>query len=357
MGIVKLTDEQQQAADAAMDAVCSGRNVFVMHGLAGTGKTTVLAEIGRQLPNTLIVTLTGKAASVLRRKTGLPAQTVHSAFYVLKDKQKRQSGNERLEWRRQHDDGALAGTVVLLDECSMIPERIARDLLATGARIIACGDPGQLPPVEGEQFFSRADATLHTIHRQALESPIIRQAHAVRSGADYADDGAAFNVATPNEISEDRIRQAEAILCWTNKTRQAINRRCRQVRGLDIMPHPRPGEPVMCLRNVADLGIYNGAIYKLNKPFIEGDTAIHLDVDGDPVTVPNVNFAGLKSALPANVEATSSFDFGYALTVHKAQGSEWSDVILVDEYRRAEQRREWLYTGITRAAERLTVVR
>lgn len=356
MGIIRLTDEQQQAADAALAAIQAGRRTFVMHGLAGTGKTTVLADIARRMPNSMLVTLTGKAASVLRRKTGIAAQTVHSAFYVLKEKQKQQH-REKLEWRRAHHDGQLAGSVVLLDECSMISDRIARDLLATGAMIVACGDPGQLPPVEGEQFFSRPDVTLKTIHRQALESPIIRQAHAVRGGAEYASDGPAFHVATPAEISEDRIREAEAILCWTNKTRQAINRRCREVRGLAILPHPQPGEPVMCLRNVADLGIFNGAIYTLARPFIEGDTTIHLNVDGDPVSVPNVTFAGLKSALPSHVEATSSFDFGYSLTVHKAQGSEWNDVILVDEYRRAEQRREWLYTGITRAAERLTVVR
>lgn len=355
MGSVTLTPEQEQAAESAYAAISSGKSVFTLHGLAGTGKTTVLAKIAAQRPGAMMVTLTGKAASVLRRKTGVDAQTIHSAFYRLKEKT-RVNNRTHIEWRRAHGDNDLSGSLVLVDECSMVSERMARDLLSTGAQIIACGDPGQLPPVDGPQFFGVADAELKTIHRQALDSPIIRQAHRVRSGHAYEPDGDAFRVIRPAEMTNDDLLAADVILCWTNKTRQAANRRARDIRGLSILPMPQPGEPLICLKNAPEFGLFNGAIYTLARPFLEGDKNIHMDVDGRQLCIPNVTFAGVKSALSGEDEATTSFDFGYALTVHKAQGSEWRSVFLVDEYRRNEQRREWLYTGITRAAERLVVM-
>jgi exodeoxyribonuclease-5 len=90
---------------------------------------------------------------------------------------------------------------------------------------------------------------------------------------------------------------------------------------------------------------------------MEGDTSIVIEVEGTRVRVDLVNFEGVKTGLPPGQKAITWFDFGYALTVHKAQGSEWSNVILIDEYRRREERKEWLYTGITRAANQITIIR
>jgi len=131
---------------------------------------------------------------------------------------------------------------------------------------------------------------------------------------------------------------------------------CRRVRGL-WQPGPQPGEPLVCLKNAAAFGVFNGGVYTLLQPFLQGDASITLDVDGRAVTIPHARFKGLLSSLPEHVEATTEFDFGYAMTVHKAQGSEWPFVVLCDEYRRSDQRREWLYTGITRASDRILVVR
>lgn len=132
---------------------------------------------------------------------------------------------------------------------------------------------------------------------------------------------------------------------------------CAGASGLSVYAAPQAGEPVLCLRNAPDYGIFNGAIYTLREPFMEGDTFIVIEVEGQGVRVPNVNFEGIKTGLSPGVKATTWFDFGYALTVHKAQGSEWSNVILIDEYRRREERKEWLYTGITRAADKITIIR
>lgn len=354
MGNVTLTSEQAQVVEDALSAI-KCQQTFTMHGLAGTGKTTALAQIAKRAPNAMMVTLTGKAASVLRRKTGMDVQTIHAGFYRLREK-KIVNGRTNMAWDRAHDDGHFEGEIVLIDECSMVSEAMARDILSTGAKIIACGDPGQLPPVSGPQFFSRADGELKTIHRQAMDSPIVRQAHRVRAGEGYSPDGDDFQVIKDANVKPEHILAADVILCWTNRTRQAANAEARKVRGLALFPQPKAGEPVICLKNAPDYGIFNGAIYTLAAPFIEGDRDIKLDVDGRPMTVCGVTFAGLRSGLSPHEDATTSFDFGYALTVHKAQGSEWPSVMLIDEYRRSEQRREWLYTGITRAAERLVVV-
>ena len=355
---VQLSEEQKAALQNLIQFYeTSSGPYFVMHGLAGSGKTTVLSHMARRFPGSMLCTFTGKAASILRLKTGLDAMTIHSAFYKLKKEKISEDGKRELIFSEAHYKGELSHALLLLDECSMINEAMAQDLIRTGAKIIACGDPGQLPPVEGKQFFSKPNIALQTIHRQALESPIIRQAHAVRQGNPYESDGDAFRVARHGELTANEKLDADIILCWTNATKRAINRHVRELRGFQFMPHPQAGEPVLCLRNAPDYGIFNGAIYTLREPFMEGDTSIVIEVEGQGVRVPNVNFEGIKTGLSPGVKAITWFDFGYALTVHKAQGSEWGNVILIDEYRRKEERKEWLYTGITRAANKITIIR
>ncbi|HJU20605.1 MAG TPA: ATP-dependent RecD-like DNA helicase [Stellaceae bacterium] len=345
---------EQERAVAAIDQfmVDRRRSAFALHGLAGTGKTTVLAHIAGQYKHAALCTLTGKAASNLRRRFGLPAQTIHSFFYSLIEAERGKFGRKTLAFERVHEHDELHGDLVLLDECSMVNDALAQDLLRTGIKLIVTGDPGQLPPVTGQQHFTRADFTLTEIHRQALDSPIIRQAHRVRNGLRYEADGPDFRVQIDG--TDDDLRAADVVLCWTNRTRAVVNQKCCAVRGF-WQPNPQPGEPLVCLRNAPQYGIFNGGVYRLLEPFSVGDRNIRIDVDGTPTTIPIVRFEGVESALPDTVEPTTSFAFGYCMTVHKAQGSEWDSVILIDEYRKVECRREWLYTGITRAKQRILV--
>jgi exodeoxyribonuclease-5 len=147
--------------------------------------------------------------------------------------------------------------------------------------------------------------------------------------------------------------EADVMLCFTNITRDQCNDFARAARRIRT-PWPRAGEPVACLRNAPLHGVFNGAVYTLERDFDEGDTDIQIDVDEASTTIPLVYFKRLPSALPHGVEAVTGFDFGYAMTVHKAQGSEWPNVVLIDEMFRPE-RPAWLYTGLTRASERMTV--
>jgi exodeoxyribonuclease-5 len=351
--IITLSDEQEAATGLIFEYLGASRmRPMAMHGLAGTGKTTVMSEVARDVPQAILCTLTGKAASVLRRKTGLMASTIHAAFYKLVDKTVDNLGREKLHFDPAYGLGDLADKIVLIDECSMINHELARDIIMTGAKVVACGDPGQLAPVTGQRYFNEPDIVLETIHRQAMESPIIRQAHAVRHDRMYRDDGAFRFI--KRGLTDEEILGADVILCYTNGTRHVANAHARAVRGY-WQSWPQQGEPVMCLKNAPIFGVFNGAVYSLEMPFVEGDTSIQIDVDGVSTVIPWVWFAGLKNCVPMHVEATTGFDFGYAMTVHKAQGSEWPNVVLIDEYGRAVERREWLYTAITRASERITV--
>ena len=353
MNAPTLTPMQVEAAAQIAKRMKRPAERFVLHGLAGTGKTTVLAQIAKRNPGAILCTLTGKAASVLSRKTGAPAQTLHSVLYQLKGKGEDERGRKQLYWKNKVADGSFRRINILLDECSMIDDRLAEDIFRTGATVIACGDPGQLPPVRGTQFFSEADFTLTEIHRQAQESPIIRQAHAVRATGRYEADGPDFRIARRG--AEADMLAADVVLCWTNRTRDAANARLRALKGM-WMATPQAGERVVCLKNNPPLGLFNGAVYTTAEPFLEGDRSIVLKRDNDTITIPNTVFRGVESALDPEEEAQGYFDYGYAITVHKSQGSEWDNVVLIDEYPERPDRRHWLYTGITRAAKRLLII-
>jgi len=356
-----LSAGQAAAMDVVHEFMRSKRDLLTIHGLAGTGKTTLLAQVAHQYRPTAMCCLTGKAASVLRDKTNLRTCTIHSYFYRLIDKRVDDDGRKQLTFAPKHDQGDLWGNLVLVDECSMVPVAIGLELMGTGAKVLACGDQGQLPPVRGEPFFSRADVTLTEIQRQARESPIIRQAWAVRGGAHYRADGADFQLV--RAVTPDDMLWADTILCWRNETRHSLNAMVRKLRGFTA-PHPQAGEPILCLKNAPMYDVWNGGIYTLAADYEPRDYAMKVIVDGEGVTIPGAAWEDEQPRAPCercgrfhhdDDEPTTTFDYGYALTVHKAQGSEWPRVLLVDEHSKARHRREWLYTAITRAARSIRI--
>lgn len=355
---IELSGEQAEAVDR-IESFLDSRRVekpwLSIHGLAGTGKTFTIAHIARERGRgTVMCALSGKAASNLTRKTNLPATTVHSAIYRFAGKEIDDRGDEELVFLQNVKDGRWNGRVVLLDEDSMISDDIARDLIATGARIVTTGDPGQLPPVKGSQFFRNADFTLTEIRRQALDSPIIRQAHAVRSGSVYVPDGPDFRV--QRHVDRDDILAADVILCWRNATRRNLNALKRA--HLRIDGPPRPGEPVMCLKNDHEMGVLNGATYELKAiDYDYGDLCVSVRNErGQDVTLRRCWFEDVDENNRRFDDAVG-FAYAYCATVHKFQGSEADFVVLVDEYSKAEDRARWLYTGLTRAAKRILVQR
>jgi ATP-dependent exoDNAse (exonuclease V) alpha subunit len=351
-----LSREQQSAADQVESFLRSPRQIFSVAGPAGSGKTRLLAHVAHGHPGAIVTAPTGKAASVLRARSGLPATTIHNALFRLREKRKE---GDRLELEfdlaRGFRDGGLSGKLILVDESSMCTRWLGNQVVKTGAKIISFGDDFQLPPVGDTAFFGRADVVLREVHRQALDSAVIRQATQTRAGMPYQPDGDDFR--RVRQLTDDQLAEADAILCWRNDTRNYYNRRLRRRQGLFPNTPPKAGEPTLCLQNAARHGIYNGEIHPLAEDYVAGSEEVAVLVNGEVVRIDPARFC-IGVQCDHDDYFMSSFDFGYALTVHKAQGSEWDHVVLVDEFPESyPDRARWLYTGITRASKRVTVIR
>jgi exodeoxyribonuclease-5 len=355
--MIELMKEQQQAVAGAEDFIHnSDKKILHIDGQAGTGKSVSMGHLARKYPSAILCAYTGKAASVLRAKTGLDVSTIHSIIYDFKGMFKNEYDEHRHPvFAPKHESDELVGKLVFIDEVSMVGHRIATDLLDTGARLIVTGDGAQLGPVMDIQFFTKPDFTLKEIHRQAWDSPIIRQAHSIRSTGGYVTDGEGFRVLT--EMHDDLLTSHDIALCWRNATRIWLNNRCRKILGYGQTL--RAGEPVMCLKNDHALKIYNGMIFTLVKDREPGDDLLIRDDLGRDIVIlnPTIETVDAHFEQDKHDDAFSPFAISYAATVHKSQGSEWKNVLIIDEYRQAEGRRSFLYTGVTRAIERATVVK
>ena len=345
-------DVQQFVSDSIIRR--ADRRCFVLHGLAGTGKTYLWSWLARKHPGAILITPTGKAASVLRKRSGLEVRTIHSLIFdfrgLVDDEEEKGRKNPIFVDKEGLD---LSRNLVFLDESSMVGKRLAEQLLETGAILVACGDPGQLPPVNDTQFFTDADATLTEIHRQALESPIIRQAHRVRNNGCYEADGDGFRVISFAEPED--ILGADMLLCYRNDMRRKLNAKKRKLLG--FQGSLKAGEPIMCLRNNHKVGIYNGEIYRLEENRTSGKSTMIRSDDGRLV---HLAFATVEGDNDYNTlkynDRFTPFAPAYASTVHKFQGSECPSVLLLDEHPNGVERKSFLYTGMTRASEKCTMV-
>jgi len=359
----KLSEMQAEAVGMITDWInLPSHQIFRLFGYAGTGKTTTIAAAVNNLNlKVAYIAYTGKAASVMRNN-GLPAQTLHNLIYRFDSEDKKTK-----ELRFSLNPESLAKTVdlIVVDECSMVGEPTARDLLSFGTPVLAIGDPAQLPPVKGAGYFTDAtpDALLSEVHRQALDSPVLKMATQTRHReplvrGKYGDS----EVTLGADMDEDRLWSADQVLVGTNATRKRLNRRARShfnVQG----QYPQFGEKVVCLRNNYQLGILNGEMFNVMECEEIGSKTLGMKLynaeDGRSVEVPvHKHFFDGRAAQDWELMQSAHLDFGYALTVHKSQGSQWNDVVVVDEstvFRDNSWR--WLYTGITRAAKRVTVLR
>jgi exodeoxyribonuclease V len=230
------------------------------------------------------------------------------------------------------------------------------------------GDPAQLPPVKGAGFFTEGspDVMLTEVHRQAVDNPIIKMSVVVREGGRLSLGAYGKSlVITRRDIETGTVTAADQLLVGLNRTRHAYNKRMREVFGYtDVFP--QAGDKLVCLKNDKTKGLLNGGIWlvKTTAPTRKKKLALNIVPEDDPARKPlrigvlPEFFQGLEESLSPEIRRKSDeFDYGYALTVHKAQGSQWNHVVLFDESSAfREHRNRWLYTGITRAAKRLTIV-
>ncbi|MBE7186279.1 MAG: AAA family ATPase [Methylobacterium mesophilicum] len=375
---MQFSPQQDDALKAVGDWLKSGgQQVFRLFGYAGTGKTTLARHFASHIDGTVqFAAFTGKAAQVLRSKGAKNARTIHSLIYrprgeeTVADEEK---GTSRVSptFSLNRQSPIAKSKLIVVDECSMVDEPLGRDLLSFGKPVLVLGDPGQLPPVSGGGFFTEAepDFLLTEIHRQARDNPIVALAQTVREGGtlDYGDFGAA-RVISRRDVEREAVMKADQVLVGTNRTRRRYNARLRELKGFDG-PLPRAGDKLVCLRNDPAKSLLNGSLWQVMTASPESTKpGINLIVrpEEDDVDQGAAKIKLLKSAFEAPDDEVAwalkkrfdDFDFGYALTVHKAQGSQWNDVMLFDEsWAFKDTRERWLYTAITRAAEKLTVVR
>jgi exodeoxyribonuclease-5 len=362
-----FTPHQDAALSAASNWLKGARgrsSIFRLFGYAGTGKTTLVKHIAEGVDGkVLFAAFTGKAACVMRSKGCYSASTIHSLIYKA-----RESGEETPSFELWNDAPASKAKLIIIDECSMVDAELARDLMSFGVPLLVLGDPAQLPPIHGGGFFTDAkpDAMLTEVHRQAQDDPIVRLSMEIRAGnpltqGQYGET----QVVRRDALDPKRVLDADQVLVGRNVTRRAYNARLRERRGF-IDALPMAGDKLVCLRNNRRKGLFNGGLWMVKESPKARRQIIRMRLKPDEdlgerlikVSVRPECFTGTIEEFDwPQRKAYDEFDFGYVLTVHKAQGSQWDDVVLFDESAAFPDNRDrWLYTGVTRAAKRLTIV-
>ena len=365
------------------------KHFITLGGYAGTGKTTLIAILrkilNKQDPKLKVAfaAYTGKAARVLKTYLKLAdvlykkdsVGTIHSLIYSPIENER----HEIIGWQEK-DEKDVKADLIIIDEASMVDQRIWRDLLAYKIPIIAIGDHGQLPPVQGSfNLMENPELKLETIHRQAETNPIIKLSIMARKTGkipvgNYGNGVRKLSKFDPEsqEILEDYFQSFNnetMILCGYNNSRIRLNNYLRQLLGFESA-EPQAGDRIICLRNNHKKGIFNGMLGTLQRISQEGEEFYNLKIDFDDE---DQVFEGL--AVAKQFGATKSlnygkefrqltlkadlFDFAYALTVHKAQGSQASRVIVFEERFKQmsdDDWKKWLYTAVTRAEEELIIV-
>ena len=375
---LKLSPQQDDALKAVADWLADGETpIFRLFGYAGTGKTTLARHFAEGIDGAVqFAAFTGKAAQVLRSKGAKSARTLHSLIYRPRGEETisdETSGLSRVSptFSLNRQSPVAKAKLIIVDECSMVDEALGRDLMSFGTPILVLGDPGQLPPVSGGGFFTEAepDFLLTEIHRQARDNPIIDLALHVREGKElmHGDWGAA-RIIGKREVETDEVLAADQVLVGTNRTRRRYNARLRELKGFEG-PLPMSGDKLVCLRNDPAKGLLNGSLWQVmtaSRETTKPGVNLIVKPDDDDIDQGAAKIRLLKAAFEdpdADIpwptkKRFDDFDYGYALTVHKAQGSQWNNVMLFDEsWAFKETRERWLYTAITRAAERLTIVK
>ena len=391
---VILTKKQEEGLKISIQRYLDGEKYTVISGYAGTGKSTLVKFITQSLPNidpdmdVVYATFTGKAAQVLMSKGNKNAMTLHRLLYESIPKP---DGTFLRRPRLTIDF-----PIVVVDEVSMAPADMINLLFNHNCYVICLGDPFQLPPINKDadnHLLDNPHIFLDEVMRQAKESEIIRLTMDIREGKELNNfDGKDVKVYDQQSLNTGMLLWADQIISGTNRTRININNQIRQL--LDRGNNPEDGDKVICLRNYwddwADNGDYlvNGTIgylknvyssFNVIPPYFGGKTIditradFISDTDADygelqmdtqeiltgERCLDNKTIYRLMRSRRYAYLVPMEFTYGYCITCHKAQGSQFNKVLVIEEgfpFNKEEHAR-WLYTACTRAIDKLVIVR
>lgn len=379
------------------------QQVFSISGPAGSGKTFLIRALVDELPkismnDVLFVAYVGKAALNLS-KSGLNASTIHSAIYHAIDvvtERKDKDGNPILSEGRPIKDISVKFVLrselerdyklIVVDEAPMVDMKVAKDLLSFGIPVIALGDLNQLPPVIGDPYFlQEPDSILTEVIRQKADSPILALSqHIIRAPYPRLEPG---NYKNELYIIKKRdfeakymhyLTLADAVICGRNSTRSELNKIIREMyfreQGITEISDMAIGDKLICRKNnwnIQQEGIFliNGLIGHITAIHYEnvGKKIIPIDFKPDFMEYPFENvdlnkefFRGnkfQKEWLKTHHHQGNLFEYGYAITCHLSQGSQYDTVIVyVERMGDIDFYRQWLYTAVTRASRKLLLL-
>ena len=396
---MELNEKQKNGLTLALQRYKNKEKYTVIAGYAGAGKSTLVRFIIEELKtygvketDVCFACFTGKAAQVLLKKGNKNVITLHKLLY--KSIPKESGGFVRIP------NPSIPYKIVVVDEVSMAPKTLMDLLFKHDVYVICLGDPFQLPPVDKKEDNHLLDTPhifLDEIMRQAQESEIIQLSMAIRENRPIeAFQGKEVQILNKEELNTGMLTWADQILVATNATRVSINTQMRKL--LNFGEKPQDGDKIICLRNYWDCfsnneePLVNGTIGILKDSFLtkrylpsivkSTDGLSHIDlIVGDFISDSGMYFHSLemdkkmidtgefsldwKTVYQLNRNPKTrdipplEFTYGYAITCHKAQGSEWDKVLVIEEkfpFDKIEHAR-WLYTAVTRSSEKLVLVR
>lgn len=407
------------------------KQIFVLSGYAGTGKTTLINHIINDIfklnkNEVAFATPTGKAASVLIQK-GANATTIHRLIYcpVIKERDTEINGKcfhtKKVEFVKRKDIGSYK--LIVLDEISMVGKKIMEDLLSYGVPILACGDKAQLPAIltDSHDLLQKPDYMLTEVVRQSKDNAIIDIATKVRLGQPILDGNYNNQVYVINrhDLTNNEfinfLLEADQVICGKNNTRIKLNEIIRKNKNIKSTL-PIDGEKIICDLNnydcdfddryslvngmsgtvsnfkildeklklatisfkpdfcketknnmLIEYDIFNNNEYKYEKHqevYLMGDgsyclaTPMYKLSNKNPEHKNLIRKEFLVKKMAIGTFMINQFQYGYAISCHKAQGSQWDYVVVIDEHKAfSNDGDKWLYTAITRAAKKLVIIR
>lgn len=396
---ITYTKGQAEAIEKAVKwyfLYSSKKKYFILGGLAGTGKSTVISAIVERLGipsyNRIVyATFTAKASLVLRMN-GLDSNTIHKTFYsTYKDNK---TGRVYFSRKNKIDSNIK---LIVIDEAAMASDRLIEDILSFGVPTILSGDPSQLGPVAAKNTYmfdyTKMDALLTEIMRQQNDSGILKLATLARTGEGIRYGKYNESLVTKMYYVQDKLLEYDAILTWRNSTRRMVNSFIRKHLLKRNSHYPQKGDKILCLDNnynyelnYKNIGLYliNGLVgiatedfeetnyQKINclnasfiPDFLEESKENTFQVKAYKEIFDMYKYQNFNEKFELDkkqdeedngYDMMTLLDYGYALTVNKAQGSGFDNVLVIDEYRGGwEGRKKWLYTAITRAKKKVTI--